>query len=41
MVSVRLNGDFQQVTRFMQALKVFSLAKAWVVLSHLPTILKQ
>ena len=28
MVSVRLNGDFQQVTRFMQALKVFSLAES-------------
>ena len=28
MVSVRLNGDFQQVTRFMQSLKVFSLAES-------------
>lgn len=28
MVSVRLNGDFAQVTRFMQSLKVFSLAES-------------
>ena len=28
MVSVRLNGDFDQVTRFMQSLKVFSLAES-------------
>ena len=28
MVSVRLNGDFAQVTRFMQSLRVFSLAES-------------
>ena len=28
MVSVRLNGDFARVTRFMQSLKVFSLAES-------------
>ena len=28
MVSVRLNGNFEQVTRFMQSLKVFSLAES-------------
>ncbi len=28
MVSVRLNGDFAQVTKFMQSLKVFSLAES-------------
>ena len=28
MVSVRLDGDFAQVTRFMQSLKVFSLAES-------------
>ena len=28
MVSIRLNGDFQQVSHFMQSLKVFSLAES-------------